>query len=342
MEIIKGISLLLCALTLFSLFSLKMPKGDKAMSGLANAAVATFLVEAIHKYIAGGIFGSKLLENVGIASGESGGIAAVSLVGISMGINPVFAIAAGVAVNGYGILPGFVAGYLVSLIAPKFEKYLPNGIDVIAGALIIAPISRIVAAAVDPIVTLALGEIGNSITLAANQSPIVMGFLLGGIIKMICTSPLSSMALTAMLGLTGLPMGIAAVASFGGAFSDGVVFKRLKLGASSSTLSVMLEPLTQANIISANALPIYSSNFLGGGLAGISAAAFHIVNNAPGTASPIPGLLAPFAFNAPHTVILALIFAALGGTAAGILGSGVYLWLKDHPRLKPAYSRLRR
>ena len=38
-----------------------------------------------------------------------------------------------------------------------------------------------------------------------DQSPVLMGFLLGGIIKMICTSPLSSMALTAMLGLTGLP-----------------------------------------------------------------------------------------------------------------------------------------
>ena len=47
---------------------------------------------------------------------------------------------------------------------------------------------------------------------------------------MICTSPLSSMALTAMLGLTGLPMGIAAIACFGGSFTNGLVFHKLKLG----------------------------------------------------------------------------------------------------------------
>ena len=82
----------------------------------------------------------------------------------------------------------------------------------------------------------------------------------------------------------------------------------------------MLEPLTQANIITANPIPIFSSNFIGGGLAGVSAAVFGIVNNAPGTASPIPGLLAPFAFNDPMSVILALGFAILGGSAAGLLG----------------------
>ena len=45
--IISGIALLLITLAAFSLFSLKMPKGQAAMSGMANAAVATFLVEAI-------------------------------------------------------------------------------------------------------------------------------------------------------------------------------------------------------------------------------------------------------------------------------------------------------
>ena len=54
--IISGIALLLITLAAFSLFSLKMPKGQAAMSGMANAAVATFLVEAIMSYIAGDRF----------------------------------------------------------------------------------------------------------------------------------------------------------------------------------------------------------------------------------------------------------------------------------------------
>lgn len=44
MEMIKGIALLLVVLAGFSLFSLKMPKGMKAMGALAGAATASFLV----------------------------------------------------------------------------------------------------------------------------------------------------------------------------------------------------------------------------------------------------------------------------------------------------------
>ena len=160
--------------------------------------------------------------------------------------------------------------------------------------------------------------------------------------KMICTSPLSSMALTAMLGLTGLPMGIAAIACFGGSFTNGLVFHKLKLGNKGNVIGVMLEPLTQAPIVTSNPIPIYGSNFFGGGFAGISAAVFHIkshiflqlvfhiVNDAPGTASPIPGLLAPFAFNPVQNVLLALLFAAIGGSVAGLVGGTIF----KHIRMK--------
>ena len=49
MTFFKGIGALVFALVAFSVFSFKLPKGDKAMGGLADAAVATFLVEAIFK-----------------------------------------------------------------------------------------------------------------------------------------------------------------------------------------------------------------------------------------------------------------------------------------------------
>lgn len=337
--VISGVGLLLLTLGAFSLFSLKMPKGSLAMSGMANAAIATFLVEAIHSYITGDLFNISFLKDVGITSGSMGGVAAAIAVPIAMGANPVLCIAAGVACGGYGILPGFFAGYIVGLIGPVIERKLPEGLDVIAGALLIAPFARLLAFAADPIVNATLAHIGATISAAAEQSPILMGLLLGGIIKMICTSPLSSMALTAMLGLNGLAMGIAAIACFGGSFTNGLIFKRLKLGNNSNVLAVMLEPLTQAPIITANPIPIYCSNFFGGGLAGISAAVFHIVNNAPGTASPIPGLLAPFAFNKPVPVLLALLFAAIGGALAGFVGSIVFKNYKSKtPHIVPAAS----
>lgn len=322
--IISGIGLLLLALAGFSLFSMKCPKGSQAMSGMADAAIATFLVEAVHKYITGDLLKIPFFQEVGATSGSLGGVAAAITVPIAMGVNPIFAVVAGVAVGGYGILPGFIAGYAIGLIAPIIEKKLPTGLDVILGALLIAPLARIIALAVDPAVNATLVKISGTISAAAEQSPLVMGFLLGGIMKMICTSPLSSMAITAMLGLTGLPMGIAAIACVGGSFTNGIIFHRLKFGDKGNVIAVMLEPLTQANIITANPIPIYGSNFFGGGLSGIAAAAFGIINNAPGTASPIPGLLAPFAFNAPLNVIGALVCAVLGGCLAGFVGSIVF------------------
>ena len=324
LTILKGVGLLLLTLAVFSVFSMKAPKGSAAMSGMANAAIASFLVEAVHKYILGDVLALEFFQVLGTTSGSLGGVAAAITVPLAMGVNPVLAVVAGLAVGGYGILPGFIAGYVISLIVPTLEKKLPEGLDVILCALLTAPLARFIAIFVNPGVNMVLAEIGGAISAAAEQSPLVMGFLLGGIMKMICTSPLSSMALTAMLGLTGLPMGIAAVACVGGSFTNGLIFHKLKLGNRGNVIAVMLEPLTQADIITANPIPIFCSNFLGGGLAGISAAVFGIVNNAPGTASPIPGLLAPFAFNDPMKVVLAMVFAILGGSVAGLLGGWVF------------------
>ena len=294
------------------------------MGGLADAAVATFLVEAIFKYICGDFIGISFLGEVGTASGSMGAVAAAALVGLGMGTNPTYAIASAAAVAGFGILPGFIAAYILHFILKKTVRYLPSGLDVIVGTLMSAAIARGIAILVDPAVNAVISTVGDSISIATSQSPVMMGLILGGLMKMICTSPLSSMALTAMLGLTGLPMGIAAIACFGGSFTNALILKNLKLGNNGRVLAIMLEPLTQADIITQNPIPIYGSNFFGGALSGIVAAVLGIVNNAPGTASPIPGMLAPFAFNEPMTVVLALALAAVGGTIAGFVGSIVF------------------
>ena len=102
-----------------------------------------------------------------------------------------------------------------------------------------------------------------------------------------------------------------------------------------NVIGVMLEPLTQAQSLLQNPIPIYGSNFFGGGFAGISAAVFHVVNDAPGTASPIPGLLAPFAFNPVQNVLFALLFAAIGGSVAGFVGGTIF----KHIRMKTELMR---
>ncbi|WP_249685798.1 PTS sugar transporter subunit IIC, partial [Bacillus velezensis] len=77
------------------------------------------------------------------------------------------------------------------------------------------------------------------------------------------------------------------------------------------TIAVAFVPLTQADVSSANPIPIYATNFVGGALAGIITSLFQLVNNAPGTASPIPGLLVLFGFNDVVKVTIAAVLCGI-------------------------------
>lgn len=52
-----------------------------------------------------------------------------------------------------------------------------------------------------------------------------------------------------------------------------------------------------------------------------------IINNAPGTAAPIPGFLAPFGFNSPLMVALTLLLAAICGVVGGYIGTSIIMKL---------------
>src|SRR5699024_3835304 len=110
---------------------------------------------------------------------------------------------------------------LMSFIVKKIETKVPDGLDLIATIVIVTPLVRIIAVGADPLVDATLLNIGSIIIHTTDASPIVMGIVLGGVITVVATAPLSSMALTAMLGLTGVPMAIGALAVFGSSFKIG-------------------------------------------------------------------------------------------------------------------------
>ncbi|MFV0577905.1 MAG: PTS sugar transporter subunit IIC [Fusobacterium ulcerans] len=188
MEMIKGIALLLVVLAGFSLFSLKMPKGMKAMGALAGAATASFLVEAFQLYVGGDLLGFEFLKGVGQAAGSMGGVAAGALVPIALGVNPTYAILIGVSVAGYGILPGFLAGYILSFVVPKLEQKIPQGVDLIVIICLIAPLARFIATVSNPVVNSTLLNIGGILESASHSNPILMGIVLGGIITVVATA----------------------------------------------------------------------------------------------------------------------------------------------------------
>jgi len=324
MEILKGTALLLLVLGLFWLFSYKAPKGMKAMGALANAACAAFLVEAFQLYVGGDLLGIKFLGEVGTAAGSMGGVAAAALVALAVGVSPVYALMLGVSCAGLGLLPGFIAGYLVAFLVKLIEKKVPGGLDLIVTILVAAPLVRLIAVGMKPIVDATLLNIGGIITETASSNPILMGIILGGVITVVATAPLSSMALTAMLGLTGVPMAIGALSVFGSSFMNYVLFDRLKFGDRKTTIAVAIEPLTQAHIISANPIPVYLTNFIGGASAGVIVALSGLINNATGTATPIAGLAVMYGFNDPLKVTIVALACATVGALSGFLGSIIF------------------
>ncbi|MGL5950439.1 MAG: PTS sugar transporter subunit IIC [Cetobacterium sp.] len=324
MELLKGSVLLLLVLAFFSGFSLKAPKGMKAMGALAGAATASFLVEAFQLYVGGDLLGIKFLGDVGTSAGSMGGVAAAILVPLALGVSPVYAVMLGVVCGGMGIIPGFIAGYVMSFIIPKLEEKIPDGLDLIVIICLAAPLGRGIAQFTSPGVTFALKTIGDIIITAQSASPYVMSFILGGVITVVATAPISSMALTAMLGLTGLPMAIGALSVMASSFMNYVFFDRMKFGDRSTTIAVAIEPLTQADVISANPIPVFTTNFIGGGIAGMIVNYFGLINNATGTATPIAGFAVMFGFNPAKEVLITAGLCAAAGILTGYVGSIVF------------------
>ncbi|MGL5052335.1 MAG: PTS sugar transporter subunit IIC [Cetobacterium sp.] len=324
MELLKGSVLLFLVLAFFTAFSLKAPKGMKAMGALAGAATASFLVEAFQYYVGGDLLGIKFLGAVGASAGSMGGVAAAILVPLALGVSPVYAVMLGAVCGGMGIIPGFIAGYVMSFIIPKLEEKIPDGLDLIVIICLAAPLGRGIAQFTSPGVTFALKSIGDIIVTAQSASPYVMAFILGGVITVVATAPISSMALTAMLGLTGLPMAIGALAVMSSSFMNFVFFDRMKFGDRSTTISVAIEPLTQADVISANPIPVFTTNFVGGGIAGMIVNYFGLINNATGTATPIAGFAVMFGFNPAKEVLITAGLCAVSGILVGFVGSIVF------------------
>ncbi|VHG90689.1 regulatory protein [Streptococcus pyogenes] len=324
MDIIIGTSLLILVLAIFSLFNYKAPHGAKAMGALASAACASFLVEAFQDSFFGKVLGFQFLSEVGGANGSLSGVAAAILVAIAIGVSPGYAVLIGLSVSGTGIIPGFVAGYVVSFLIKWMEKNIPGGLDLISIIIVGAPLTRFLAQLITPVINSTLLTIGDILTSSANSNPIIMGMILGGTIVVVATAPLSSMALTAMLGLTGIPMAIGALSVFGSSFMNGVLFYRLKMGERKDNIAFAIEPLTQADVTSANPIPIYVTNFVGGAACGVLIALMKLVNDTPGTATPIAGFAVMFAYNPVAKVLITALGCIIISLIVGYIGGSVF------------------
>lgn len=324
MKTLLGLIMLLLVLAGMSVFAFKAPKGQKALGALSGAACATFLPEAFLRYAIGDVFGIEFMSKIGETMGGLGGLAVGILVPIAFGISPVFAVITGVALYDFKLLPAFVAAYLVSFLTIQLEKRIPEGIDLIAIILIIPALSYGVAYLTAPAVLGVLEVIGGTILTAVDGNPYVMGAMLGCIIPIVGMTPLSSMVLTALIGLTGVPMAIGAIGCYGNSILNGMLFKKMKFGDDSTALAVAIEPLTQVDIISSNPVPIYATNAVAGMINGIIITYFGLQVPVTGMATPWAGLLVTIGNNSPAKTIPAVLLVTVVSLIAGFVGAIVF------------------
>ncbi|MCI1985106.1 MAG: PTS sugar transporter subunit IIC [Lactobacillus sp.] len=324
MQIVLGVLMLAAVIAVMTLFTFKAPHGKKAVSALSGAACATFLPQAFLSYAIGGVFHVQFAQQIGDIMGNLGGLAAGTLVPLSFGISPVFSVLLGVSLLKVKLLPAFIAAYLVSFLIKWIEKKVTGGLDLIVVVLVGPMLVNAIAGLISPVVMMILHVIGSAITTAAVTSPLVMGAILGGIIPLVGMTPLSSMVLTSLIGLTGIPMAIGALCCTGNSFLNFTFFRKMKFGDNATTIAVTIEPLTQIDIIAANPIPIFGVNLVAGAVNGIIVTLFGLVINVTGMATPWAGLIVAFGFNDPMKVIMAVLLILVSSTIFGYLGALVF------------------
>lgn len=185
----------------------------RALSAMAQGLFASLLIGTIIKTI-GQQMGLPLVVEAGSFAMSMAGPAMAISIAYAMHASPlvIFSMAAvGMAANTMGGAGGPLAVFIISLIATGFG-YLVGGrtkIDILITPLVTIGVGIALSYLMAPAIGTAASSVGNLIMWATTQQPFVMGILVSVIVGMALTLPISSAAICAALGLTGLAGGAA-------------------------------------------------------------------------------------------------------------------------------------
>ena len=180
---------------------------------MAQGLFASLLIGTIIKTI-GQQMGLPLVVEAGSFAMSMAGPAMAISIAYAMHASPlvIFSMAAvGMAANTMGGAGGPLAGFVISLIATGFG-YLVAGrtkIDILITPLVTIGAGIALSYLMAPAIGTAASSVGNLIMWATTQQPFIMGILVSVIVGMALTLPISSAAICAALGLTGLAGGAA-------------------------------------------------------------------------------------------------------------------------------------
>ena len=185
----------------------------RSLSAMAQGLFASLLIGTIIKTI-GQQMGLPLVVEAGSFAMSMAGPAMAISIAYAMHASPlvIFSMAAvGMAANTMGGAGGPLAVFVISLIATGFG-YLVAGrtkIDILITPLVTIGVGIALSYLMAPAIGTAASSVGNLIMWATTQQPFIMGILVSVIVGMALTLPISSAAICAALGLTGLAGGAA-------------------------------------------------------------------------------------------------------------------------------------
>lgn len=242
--------------------------GIDALGAMAQGLFASLLMGTIIKTLGQQAGVDALVEIGDYASGVTGPAMAVSI-GFALHCPPLvlFSLAAvGSAANTLGAAGGPLAVLIIAIIAAECGKFVSKEtpIDILVTPLVTIVVGAGLSMAFAPAIGKAASSVGNVIMWATELQPFFMGILVSVIVGIALTLPISSAAICAALGLTGLAGGAAlagccaqmvgfAVMSYkenrvGGLVSQGIGTSMLQMGNIVKNPKIWIAPILTSAI----------------------------------------------------------------------------------------------
>lgn len=242
--------------------------GIDALGAMAQGLFASLLIGTIIATL-GQQFGISILVEIGGFAKSVTGSAMAVAIGYALKCPPLVLfslIAVGGAANSLGGAGGPLAVFVVTIFAAEFGKAVSKEtkIDILVTPSVTIVIGVLLSMWWGPSLGAAANGVGTTIMWATELQPFLMGILVSVIVGIALTLPISSAAICATLGLTGLAGGAAvagccaqmigfAVMSFpenkwGGLFAQGIGTSMLQMGNIVRNPKIWIPPILASAI----------------------------------------------------------------------------------------------
>lgn len=268
------------------LFSAKR-YGIDALGAMAQGLFASLLIGTIIATL-GEQLGQQVLMDIGGYAKAAAGPAMAVSIGFALQCPPLvlFSLAAvGGAANSLGGAGGPLAVLVVTIIAAECGKLVSKEtkIDILVTPCVTIVVGALLSMGCAPAIGAAAGAVGNAVMWATELQPFFMGMLVAVIMGIALTLPISSAAICAALGLTGLAGGAAvagccaqmvgfAVMSFqenrwGGLFAQGIGTSMLQMGNIVKNPRIWIPPILASAVTGPAATCIFRLQMNGAAVA---------------------------------------------------------------------------